>query len=87
MVFFPDSNREILLFGTTFAIVAGAFLPIGIVLTSVGKGRMNWAIDDYNREQREMPQRFSLSVGPSFGSVPTATGNNYTIGAGLQFQF
>lgn len=82
------SGDDVLVLAGWVAVgIADILLPIGIVRRSVGKGRMNWAIDDYNREQREMSQRFSLSVGPSFGSVPTATGNNYTIGAGLQFQF
>lgn len=67
--------------------IADILLPIGIVRRSVGKGRMNWAIDDYNREQRLMSQRFSLSIGPSFSSVPTVTGNINTLGAGLQLHF
>lgn len=67
--------------------VADVLLPIGIVLKSVGNGRANWAVNDYNYSTRQLSQSSYLEVGPSLVCVPTATGSNYALGAGLRLNF
>ena len=67
--------------------VADVLLPIGIVLKSVGNGRANWAVNDYNYSTRQLSQNSYLEVGPSLVCVPTATGSNYALGAGLRLNF
>ena len=67
--------------------LSDVLLPVGFVLRGIGRGRLNWVVDDYNREQRQISQRVSLSMGPSLISSPSAAGTNYTMGAGLQLHF
>lgn len=67
--------------------VADVLLPIGIVLKSVGNGRANWAVNDYNYSARQLSQSSYLEVGPSLVCVPTSTGSNYALGAGLRLNF
>lgn len=67
--------------------VADVLLPIGIVLKSVGNGRANWAVNDYNYSTRQLSQSTYLEVGPSLVCVPTSTGSNYALGAGLRLNF
>lgn len=67
--------------------VADVLLPIGIVLKSVGNGRANWAVNDYNYSTRQLSQNSYLEVGPSLVCVPSATGSSYALGAGLRLNF
>lgn len=67
--------------------LADVVLPIGIVLDCVGKGRMNWVVNDYNQRGRELSQNLSLSVSPSIVCTPTTTGVGYGLGAGVQLHF
>lgn len=61
-------------------------LPIGYVLKGIGNGRLNWLADNYNKNGH-MSQNLSLTAGPSILSAPTATGNAYGLGAGIQLHF
>lgn len=74
--------------GYAILALSEIFLPIGVVYSSVGEGRMNWAVDDYNKQRgRELSQNLSLSVSPSIVCTPTATGVGYGFGAGVQLHF
>ena len=67
--------------------VADVLLPVGFVLKGIGKGRLNWAVNDYNQRGRELSQNLSLSVSPSIVCTPTSTGVGYGLGAGVQLHF
>lgn len=74
--------------GYAILALSEIFLPIGVVYSSVGEGRMNWAVNDYNKQRgRELSQNLSLSVSPSIVCTPTATGVGYGLGAGVQLHF
>jgi hypothetical protein len=80
-------EKEPHILGYGMLIVADVFLPIGFVFNGVGKGRMNWVVNDYNRHGSQLSQSISVSASPSLVCVPTATGKSYGIGAGLQLHF
>ena len=81
------SHDESSVIGWIMLGVADVLLPIGIVLKSVGNGRANWAVNDYNYSARQLSQSSYLEVGPSLVCVPTSTGSNYALGAGLRLNF
>lgn len=81
------SHDESSVIGWGMLGVADVLLPIGIVLKSVGNGRANWAVNDYNYSTRQLSQSTYLEVGPSLVCVPTSTGSNYALGAGLRLNF
>lgn len=70
-----------------FLGLADVLLPIGFVLKGAGKGRMDWAVNEYNQRGRELSQNLSLRVSPSIVCTPTSTGIGYGLGAGLQLHF
>jgi len=81
-------NESMMLPGYAILALSGIFLPVGIVNSSVGESRMNWAVNDYNKQRgRELSQNLSLSVSPSIVCTPTATGVGYGLGAGIQLHF
>lgn len=82
-----SGDENMLLPGCAMLALSGVLLPIGIVNYSVGKGRMNWAVNDYNQRGRELSQNLSLSVSPSIVCSPTTTGVGYGLGAGVQLHF
>lgn len=82
-----SGNESMLLPGCAILALSGILLPVGIVNTSVGKGRMNWAVNDYNQRGRELSQNLSLSVSPSIVCTHTTTGVGYGLGAGVQLHF
>lgn len=63
-----------------------AGLTIGCVLNGAGNGRLNWLASQYNKNGA-MSQNLSVSFGPSLVSAPSATGNTYGLGAGIQLSF
>lgn len=82
-----SQQGELILPGFGMLVVSDVLLPIGFIFSGVGKGRMKWVVNDYNRNGSQLSQDFSVSVSPSLVCVPTATGNNYSLGAGLQLHF
>jgi len=86
LLLLSESNNGLIL-GCVFLALSDIFLPVGIVYSCVGEGRMNWAVNDYNQRGRELSQNLSLSVSPSIVCTPTATGVGYGLGAGVQLHF
>lgn len=72
--------------GLVLAFASQIELPLGFVLNGVGKGRLNWLADQYNRGG-VLSQNLSVSFGPSLVCAPSATGNTYGLGAGFQLSF
>lgn len=82
-----SDNEYQTLAGYALLAFSEIFLTVGIVYSAVGRGRMNWAVNDYNQRGRELSQNLSLSVSPSIVCTPTATGVGYGLGAGVQLHF
>ena len=60
--------------GIIFAIPAAVSLPVGFIYHGIGKGRMNWVADEYNRTQSK---NYSFNMSPSIMkcNAPGATSN------------
>lgn len=67
-----------------FGVGFGAVLPVGLVLRSIGKGRLNWVANDYNSRGKGL----SLQVSP-FVVKPNVVGNqgNMAYGATIKLSF
>ena len=67
------------------AIPADVFLPLGFVFKGIGKGRINWVAEDYNRNQNK---NYSFNVAPSVMkcNAPSAE-NNLALGMTFSLNF
>lgn len=79
-------NGNGVLYGMILVGLSQVELPLGYVLRGAGNGRLNWLASQYNKNGA-MSQNLSVSFGPSLVSAPSATGNTYGLGAGIQLNF
>jgi hypothetical protein len=63
------------------AIITDISCPLWLILTGIGKGRLNWVVDDYNNSG-------SLSVAPTLikSEMPQLQ-SNYSLGMTLKVSF
>ena len=73
-------------YGTAIAaivsgVVADVSLPLMCIFKGIGKGRMNWVADEYNRQSRNS---YSWSLSPSIMRI-NAQPDQANLGAGMTF--
>ncbi|MBQ9435190.1 MAG: hypothetical protein IJU33_03595 [Bacteroidales bacterium] len=73
-------------YGTAIAaivsgVVADVSLPLMCIFKGIGKGRMNWVADEYNRQNRNS---YSWSLSPSIMRI-NAQPDQANLGAGMTF--
>ena len=68
------NDGSLLKTGIIFSIPANVFIPVGFIYNGIGKGRMNWVADEYNRTQSK---NYSFNMSPSIMkcNAPGATSN------------
>lgn len=66
------------------AIVGDVSLPLMCVFSGIGKGRLNWLADEYNKQH----QGYSLNLTPSIIRCKTPQSqNHYALGMTLRYSF
>lgn len=78
--YYYGPNESLLLAGYITGAVADVSLPLMIIFKSIGKGRMNWVADEYNRTAGA----FSYKISPSIMKCNSVESQN-NLGLGLTF--
>ena len=74
-------NRPLLFSGYAMAGVSDVSLPLWIVFSSIGKSRMNWVADDYNKQNKST---YSFNLSPSI-MRSSAYPDQANLGMGMTF--
>lgn len=67
-------DDELMIPAYVLELTADVLLPLGFIFKGIGKGRINWVAEDYNRNQNK---NYSFNVSPSIlkCNAPGAEGN------------
>ena len=79
---YTTENESLLLAGYITGIIADVSLPLMCIFKGIGKGRMNWVADEYNRNGKA--SAFSYQLSPSIIKCNSMASQN-NLGLGLTF--
>ena len=67
-------NTDLMIPASFLELISDVMLPLGFIYKGIGKGRINWVADDFNRNQNKT---YSFNVAPSIMkcNAPGATSN------------
>ena len=76
---------ELMIPAYVLELTADVLLPLGFIFKGIGKGRINWVAEDYNRNQNK---NYSFNVAPSIMkcNAPSAE-NNMALGMTFSLNF
>ena len=80
--YYEEPSSALLLAGSVTGVVADVSLPLMCIFKGIGKGRMNWVADEYNRNGSA--SAFSYQFSPSIMKCNSVESQN-NLGLGLTF--
>lgn len=81
-----NNDEDLLMLAYVTGAVADISLPLMCILKGVGKGRMNWVADEYNRKTHSYTYSYNLSPSIMTSKTPQLQ-NTYGLGLTLSFNF
>ena len=78
-------NTDLMIPASFLELISDVMLPLGFIYKGIGKGRINWVADDFNRNQNKT---YSFNVAPSIMKCNApGTEGNATLGMTFSLNF